>query len=138
MYVNRSLLAVVTVNVAPEMVADAEQKCFDHLTSKHPDIADFDIIERSRVFIHSINRHTICYQLRRTVREVFRGKCPTWEELTKPFVPSTSSQYNFSRGGLGAVGAFLNNERIMTYEKKVSFISKSLGPVTLKKELTEL
>jgi hypothetical protein len=122
--------------VSETAVSDAEYACFEHLTSEHPDKPDFIIKEE--VWEHPINRNTICYQLRRTVREIFRGKVPTWDELTKPFVPSTSSQYNFSRGGLGAIGAFLENERIQTYEKKVSFISKSLGPVTLKKELTDL
>jgi len=123
--------------VSKEMVLEAEIKTFNHLTTRRDDIPDF--ILKDEVFNYPINRDTICYQLRRTVREIFRKKVPTWDELTKPFVPSTSSQYNFSRNGMGAVGAFLENENIQkSYEKKVTFIGFSLGPVNLKKELTEL
>jgi hypothetical protein len=148
--------------VSVDAVLTAELACHNWLTSAHKDMDDFEICNydplHQKVWVHPINRDSICYQLRRTVREVFSGKRPTWEELTRPFVPSTSSQYNFSRGGMGAVGAFLENEVIMNHngypegynlnDKEdppvgrkrdiISFISKSLGPVSLKKELTEL
>jgi len=123
--------------VSKEMVQEAEIKTFNHLTSRRDDIPDF--VLNDEIFNYPINRDTICYQLRRTVREIFVRKVPTWDELTKPFVPSTSSQYNFSRNGMGAVGAFLANENIQSsYNKQVTFVGKSLGPVNLKKELTEL
>jgi len=132
--------------VSKEMVGQAESDCFVWLTTEHPDIPDFKIDDG--VFEHSINRHTICYQLRRTVREIFRGTKPTWDELTKPFVPSTSSQYNFSRSNLGAVGAFssflhkigispnIKEEGVPTLiTNKIKF---GLGPCTLRDELTEM
>ncbi len=131
--------------VLPDQVREAEIKCFEHLTTKRDDLPSFSIFDG--IFEHQINRDTMKYQLRRTVREIFRGRAPAWTELTKPFVPSTSSQYNFSRSGLGGVGAFLGNETIdlirrnnwgFEGEKKTTFVSKALGPVQLKNELTEL
>jgi len=132
--------------VSPEMVGQAENDCFVWLTTEHPDIPDFKIDDG--VFEHSINRNTVCYQLRRTVREIFRGSVPAWDELTKPFVPSTSSQYNFSRGDLGAIGAFSLflkkiGESPDIIEKDVptlitSKIKFGIGPCTLRDELTEL
>ncbi len=131
--------------VSHEMVEEAEMKTFIHLTTPRKDIDSFVIFDG--VFEHPINRDTACYQLRRTVREIFRNKIPTWDELTRPFVPSTSSQYNMDRSNAGAVGAFKNNERIneilhsdelLLLKKEGKLIRKSLGPVQLKKELTEL
>jgi len=129
--------------VSPSMVREAEIKTFEHLTTARQDIADFTIVDGNfdyGNYSYPINRDTICYQLRRTVREIFTGKVPTWDELTKPFVPSSSSQYNFSRNAMGAIGAFKDNQKITsTYEgKTINFISYSLGPVQLKEELTEL
>lgn len=141
--------------VSEEMVADAEYKCFVHLTSEHKDIPDFEICDKDN-FYHPINRNTMTYQLRRTIREIFSGKVPEWDELTKPFVPSTSSQYNWSRNCLGGVGAFCGNERITQIVKEFwemkflhcdegnrnkllyDLVKKTLGPVKLSKELTTL
>jgi len=128
--------------VSPEMVYEAEVKTFKHLTTPREDIPDFEICDGDYDFgnfYYPINRETICFQLKRTVREIFHRKVPSWDELTKPFVPSSSSQYNFNRKGMGAIGAFKSNEAITnSYEKQVSFVSKALGPVQLKEELTEL
>ena len=128
--------------VSKDMVFEAEKKCFEHLTTPRADMPDFTIFDGW--FEHTINRHTVCYQLRRTVREIFLGKLPSWEELTKPFVPSTNSQYNFSRGALGGVGAFAGNEAIIgcvnqaSFEKPDSYVKTELGPVVLSGELTEM
>jgi len=123
--------------VSEDMVSEAEYKCWKHLTTERLDEPDFVI--NDGIFEQPINRNVICYQLRRTVREVFGGKKPVWDELTKPFVPSTSSQYNFNRKNMGAVGAFLSNpsisEKISGCEAKVSM---KVDSVLLKGELTEL
>lgn len=148
--------------VSKDMVHDAEVSCWKHLTTERLDIPEFVIKTNHSIFVpehgkdvdfisvnwngreikseweHPINRDTICFQLRRTIREIFAGKAPTWDELTKPFVPSTSSQYNFSRKKMGAIGTFLDNSVIQGYDKTINFVSHSLGPVQLKKELTEL
>jgi len=123
--------------VSEDMVSEAEYKCWKHLTTERLDEPDFVI--NDGIFEQPINRNVICYQLRRTVREVFGGKKPDWDELTQPFVPSTSSQYNYSRKNLGAVGAFLNNPSI---SEKISGcdvgVSMKVDSVLLKGELTEL
>lgn len=129
--------------VSKSMVKEAEIKCFKHLTTAREDLPPFVISDG--VFDFAINRDTMKYQLRRTVREIFRNKFPTWSELTKPFVPSTNSNYNFSRTGLGGVGALLTNKtlrNIISNEKffrdKQSFIRKELGPVFLSDEISVL
>jgi hypothetical protein len=123
--------------VSPNKVAEAERECFLHLTTERADMPDFDIVGDNGL-VHSINRDTICYQLRRTVREVYSGRKMCWDELTRPFIPSTSSHYNFNRDDMGAVGAFLSNKDIMDFEKKSTFVKKELGPVVLTGELSEL
>lgn len=125
--------------VSPEMVSAAEMKTFVHLTTPRADQPDF--ILKDNIFEHPINRNTMCYQLRRTVRELFKGKFPAWEELTKPFVPSTNSQYNWSRTQQGGVGAFRKNQAISIkiLEDYPDFlIKKKLGPCQLSGELSEL
>jgi hypothetical protein len=124
-------------SVDPKKVAEAEHDCFVHLTTERADAPDFDIVGDNGL-VHSINRDTICYQLRRTVREVYSGRKMCWGELTQPFVPSTSSHYNFNRDNMGAVGAFLSNKDIMDFEKKSTFVKKELGPVVLTGELSEM
>jgi len=133
--------------VSEDMVSEAEYKCWKHLTTERLDNPEF-FIHNDREWEYSggalvqpINRNIICYQLRRTVREVFGGKKPVWSELTKPFVPSTSSQYNNSRGEMGAVGAFLRNEQIGNLLRVPDTdlnVSKKLGSVLLKGELTTI
>lgn len=119
--------------VSEEMVSEAEFKCFEHLSTPREDIPPF--ILDDRVFEHVINRDTMKYQLRRTVRELFGKKVPLWEDLAKPFVPSTNSNYNFSRNKLGGVGAFKFNG-IGSIDGPL--IRKGLGPVKLVGELTTL
>jgi len=126
--------------VSEDMVSEAESKTWKHLTTERLDDPDFII--QDGVFEQPINRNVICYQLRRTVREVFGGKKPVWLELAKPFVPSTSSQYNNSRGEMGAVGAFLRNpvlsEKIQKIQGSDVGVSMKVDSVLLKGELTEL
>jgi len=134
--------------VARSMVEEAEQKCFEHLTTSRDDIPDF--VWNDGVFEHHINRFTACYQLRRTVRELFQGLMPTWKEVTRPFVPSTNSQYNYSRNDCGGVGAFKEGDieflgfigrtyqDYCTLSGQDSLVKKSLTSVKLGSELTEL
>lgn len=130
--------------VSEDMVLEAEIKCFKHLTTPRADIPDFTLYDNVEEFPfeYPINRNTACFQLRRTMREIFRKKVPLWKDITKPFVPSTNSQYNFSRNGLGGVGAFKNNDTLQkiiseAYEGKETLIQKKLGSVQLSDELTE-
>jgi hypothetical protein len=127
--------------VSEDAVAEAEFKCFTHLTTPRDDIPDFTIPEFNVVngrvqeghFVHHINRNTVCYQLRRTVREIFLDKRPVWDDITRPFVPSTSSQYNFSRKECGGVGAFKDH-----FPQSVNdLLAMKLGTVKLSCELTE-
>jgi len=126
--------------VHPEMVEEAERKTFAHLTTPREDVPNFAIYDG--VFSHQINRDTMCYQLRRTIRECLGNKTLTWSEVTKPFVPSTSSNYNWDRKNLGAVGAFLSNEEIYKILRPLlgrrDLVKKDLGSVTLSEELSEL
>ncbi len=122
--------------VHPSMVSDAMLKTFVHLTSDHPDNDDF-VIQDSGNFFHEVNRHTVCYQLRRTIREVFHGCDLKRSDLTKPVFPSTSSHYNFSRGNLGAIGSFLENSEVQKLLGE-SQIDVSLTQAYLSGELTDL
>jgi hypothetical protein len=58
---------------------------------------------------HTINRKTVEEQLRRTAREIFGKEKMTPEDIYRAFIPSTSANYNYSRSGRGAMGAFYDN-----------------------------
>jgi hypothetical protein len=51
-----------------------------------------------------VDRHVLTRQLRRTVREVFKGKKMTDEEWNSPQFPSVNANYNRGRDELGGVG----------------------------------
>lgn len=59
-----------------------------------------------------LSRHTMQQQLRRTVREIFTEKI-TWMDRVKPFCPSTSANYNRSRGRGGALGEILEHPELL-------------------------
>ena len=148
--------------VHSEVVFDAEVKCFEHLTSSHPNMDNFELaiedpdgfvffnnekeeneIVRS-TFYYPINQEIIEFQLDRTIDEIFCKERLTLSDITDPVVPSTSSQYNFSRGGMGAIGAFKSNQPIMKafFDGKTRdvnpLIDLKLGNVELSEELSEL
>jgi len=69
-----------------------------------------------------ITRHKIEKQGRRTVRELFEGTSFTPVQMSKPFFPSTSSNYINSRSKGGAVG-FIQKELLsMKKELLVDFV----------------
>jgi len=131
--------------VHDDTIAAAEDKTFQHLTSEHPDIPDFEITDKEG-FVFPINRETTCYQLRRTVREIWGShmtkkglKKPSVKrsDLVKPCSPSWSAQYHFSRDQKGAVGSFLNLESVQRATGQ-SFVDMNLERVFLSGKLSEV
>jgi hypothetical protein len=96
--------------VHASVVREAELKCFEHLTTPRMNNPDEEIEHDG--FYFPINQPVIEFQLRRTIREVCFGKELKLSDLVKPMVMSTSSHYNNSRMGMGAVGAFKANAPI--------------------------
>jgi hypothetical protein len=54
----------------------------------------------------SLSWVTVEHELRRTVKELFRGHTLQQSDLLKPFIFSKSSNYNNTRSGFGALGEF--------------------------------
>jgi hypothetical protein len=128
--------------VHEDVVYDAEVKCFEHLTSEHPNMDNFELEMGN--FFYGVNQTAIEFQLDRTIDEIFCTERLLLSDITKPVIPSTSSQYNYSRNGMGAVGAFKSNQPLMRafYEGKMRdsepLIKLGLGGVELLEELSEL
>lgn len=128
--------------VHSDVVFDAEVKCFEHLTSEHPNMDDFEIEMGN--FFYGVNQTAIEFQLDRTIDEIFCKERLLLSDITKPVIPSTSSQYNYSRVGMGAVGAFKSNPALMRafHEGRTRdcepLIKLGLGGVELLEELSEL
>lgn len=112
-----------------DMLEAAEDKCANHLTD--PAHLSFKLPEDEEIFVRTnitnilgeikeerleesaviLNKHTIIEQLKRTTREIFRNKVFTEELMFEMFYPSTSANYNYSRGKAGAVGAIYDEFR---------------------------
>jgi hypothetical protein len=60
---------------------------------------------------HHIGRQTIEYEIRRSVREVFRHWSFTLEDMARPVLPSTSSNYNRTRTKMGTYGELENRSK---------------------------
>lgn len=124
------------------VVTEAELKCFEHLTTKRDNLPDEEIVHDG--FTYPINQPTMEYQLRRTIREIFWEKTMLRSDLTKPMVMSTSSHYNNNRQGMGAVGAFKQNDNVNKafwsehLKDDLPLISERLGSVRLSGRQAEL
>jgi len=115
--------------VHPDVVAAAELKTFTQLTSEPVQGADSEIFDG--VWNVPINRSSIEFELRRTVNEL-RWSELTIDDLTKPFFPSTSAQYNWGRKHLGAVASVVH-ECLDEFSSNLPdvLIDKKLGRVDL-------
>jgi len=110
------------------MVAEAEMKTFKHLTTPPTQKDDFNLF--NGVWHHPINRGVMENELRRTVFEIKWSEL-LLDELTKPFFPSTSAQYNFGRKNLGAVASVVETTLDAFTEVPEVLIDKTIGPVRL-------
>ena len=82
-----------------------------------------------------LDKEWVCGQLRRTVNEIFGRKSLKSDEIYKPFFPSTSSNYIYSRREMGAVSALY--EAYDGFGKQVSGIDFCLGQAKVSKRLPE-
>lgn len=128
-----------------DMIEAAEDKCAEHLTN--PAHSTFKLPADEEIFVRTnvtdilgerkeervegtgviLNKDNIIKQLKRTVREIFREKVWTEKEQFSMFYPSTSANYNYSRGKAGAVGAiyeefrthdnFVNSESLIELQR---------------------
>ncbi len=114
--------------VHKEKVKEANKATFEQLTSEPVQSEDFCLtFPYNGVTWHQmINRPIIEMELRRTVREIFRRRPLTPDDIYDPFFPSTSSNYNYSRRDNGAVGAFYENFPEF-FNSGPSLIQKDLG-----------
>lgn len=100
------------------LVEVAEIKTIDSLTTFKPYIeavipmtANFGYEQEELKVDFVITKELIQEQLRRTTREIFAGTSFGADKMSKPFFPSTSSNYNKSRSKGGCVSEIL--ERVM-------------------------
>jgi hypothetical protein len=121
-----------------DLIAQAEQKTFVHLTSNHPNIPNFVLEGEDNLFPYEISQESIEEQLRRTVREIFGKKSLKMKDISSPLFPSTSSHYNFNRDNMGAVGAFCSNQVIRGFLEEKDLVELRLTDMNLSGELTEL
>nr|UQB76046.1 RNA-dependent RNA polymerase [Flumine narna-like virus 36] len=91
-----------------ELIRKAEEKMVVALTTPPKPLVAPAIVEG---FNHSdmLDRSSMEAELKRTVRELFEGQSFTVNDMSKPFFPSTSANYNRSRAKMGAVGEILDN-----------------------------
>lgn len=140
-----------------ESIKKAELKCATHLTTVPPPLVDkvlelrrdvivggkgnlsqedIDFHELKRVVI---NKEAICNQLRRTVREMYKDVCYTRSAHYEPFYPSTSSNYNRTRGAMGAVGEvmeFIREDEDLCQYLDQELIKMNISPVIFREEVT--
>jgi hypothetical protein len=116
-----------------EEVREAEKKAFKTMTTPK-------VLPTNRCFIppnlhhpaymshtpvHAVDGLANCTGLkvgiRRTVRQLFKNMKFSLNDLTKPYIPSTSSNYNRSRGGHGTIGEFeYDSAAFEAFRKEVS------------------
>lgn len=136
----------------------AEKKCAKHLTTQPPPLVDKVLELRREVIVSgrchltkddidfhelmkvNVNKETICDQLKRTVREMYRDVCYTVNDHYEPFYPSTSSNYNRTRGAMGAVGEVMNfiyeDEELNQFLDR-ELIKMSVSPAVFKEEISK-
>jgi hypothetical protein len=108
--------------VDKDVVSSKEQATVDKLTAQQgPDAPAArrlllnwgDVPEEPFPVQLTLSRGSVETELRRTVREVFRGHKMTDARRTRAFFPSTSANYINSRSQAGAVGFILNHETLL-------------------------
>ncbi len=138
-------------------IQKAEEKCAKHLTTEPPPLVDRVLELRRDVIISGkthlrqedidyheltkvvINKETVCHQLRRTVREMFIDASYTTEIHYEPFYPSTSSNYNRTRGAMGAVGEvmqFIRDDVELSQFLDQELIKMKIQPVKFREEIS--
>jgi hypothetical protein len=90
-----------------QMVQKKEYETADFLTSPPRPLPPDEILSNHGIQT-DLTKANICYQLRRTVREIFQGLRYTNRMHYEPFCPSTNANYNRSRAKGGAVGEFIS------------------------------
>jgi len=137
-------------------IEKAEKKCALHLTTEPPPLVDRIIMNRRPIVgdrslltpedldFHEldrivVNKETMCRQLRRTCREMFQNSFYKEDLHYEPFFPSTSSNYNRTRGMMGAVGEIINfirndPELDAFFEKEL--LELKIQPVRFREELS--
>jgi hypothetical protein len=92
-----------------DLVKKKEFETAEFLTSEPRPLPSEELIthisRKGRVCGTMLNKELICKELRRTVREAFKGAIYTEKMHYEPFCPSTNANYNYSRSAGGAVGA---------------------------------
>nr|UQB76059.1 RNA-dependent RNA polymerase [Flumine narna-like virus 9] len=104
---------ILTINMAKmgmprasdSMVKEAELKMMTHLTTTPPPLDESQVIIDLNFREQQLNKVLICQELKRTTRELFEGITYRRVDHYEPFFPSTSANYNRSRGDLGAVAS---------------------------------
>jgi len=86
------------------LIKAAECKTLEKLTTRPGPLPPLSLVESATGWF-ALDQITMEAQLTRTVEELFGETQFTIEDLTEPHFPSTSSNYNRTRSGLGAVGA---------------------------------
>nr|UQB76041.1 RNA-dependent RNA polymerase [Flumine narna-like virus 17] len=115
--------------VHPEVVSAAEVKTFKQLTTEPKQAPDSTLFDGK--WNIPINRGALEYELRRTVKEIDWTEL-TIDELTSPIFPSTSAQYNWGRGNLGAVASVVHEcYSSFNIPPESVLIEKKLGSVVL-------
>jgi hypothetical protein len=120
------------------LVKEAELKSFETMTSvKEPVkpwafrwkvvVEDYYEAEHETLY----GRGTMEYEIRRTTRELFRRWNFTLADLTRPVLPSTSSNYNRSRTKMGAYGEIDRMQCFKVFRKEVLKAGIPAGLVNL-------
>lgn len=138
-------------------IEKAEKKCALHLTTLPPPLVDKQLVIERPIIVDGkshltqddidfhekkvieINKDSICNQLRRTVREIFKGVVYTKDLHYEPFFPSTSSNYNRTRTQMGAVGEvmkFIEQDEELSGFLDKELIKMGVSEVKFRKELT--
>jgi len=95
-----------------ELVKEKEYATANFLTSTPRPLPDEEYVThrdyKGKLTNTMLNKELICKELRRTVREVFKGKVYTKIDHYKPFCPSTNANYNNGRAMMGSVGTVID------------------------------
>lgn len=139
-----------------DAILEAEMKCALHLTTEPPPLVDRIIMNRRPIVgdrslltpedldFHEldrvvVNKENMCVQLRRTVREMFKSALYLDSTHYEPFFPSTSSNYNRTRGEMGAVGTVMEmiwDDPELNTLYQTEMIKLDVCPVSFREELS--
>jgi hypothetical protein len=104
--INMSKMGMPRAN--KRMIKAAELKTAIHLTTEPKALDESNVLIDINYEVVPLTKELICSELKRTVREIFTGELYTHALHYEPFFPSTSANYNRTRGNMGAVGEFLS------------------------------